>query len=239
MTRKIPLTSMKKLITAIGFVASLLGAYRAFADTSVPPPCLSGICIGQPFAEIAANRHWVGDLPGFPVFNPWFRADKHEYELIPIKDPVRAELNAPNVATMDSRSALIRGPKGAELMQRAQFCGAYWFELHTLDEHGWPMALRVIPVVDPDGQVVLRVYSLQKLLSQPLITDEQSGQRQQNFNAQFAAQQANTSPYLAQIGVGKIASLILSYKTPIDMLVGSQNARLRAQAGCAQASSGF
>jgi hypothetical protein len=136
-------------------------------------------------------------------------------------------------------SAHIRSLKGVELMQKAQFCGGYWFDLETLDEHGWPMTVTVIPLVDPDGQVTLRVYSLQKILRQPMITNEQSEQRARNFDAQFAVYEENNTPYVTAIGAGPSAIVHLNLKKDLAMMLDEQNDYVRRLSGCEQASTGF
>lgn len=226
---------MKKITAFFGSILSLFVSHAAFAAGSmgIAPPCLSGVCIGQPFSEIA-NRNWLTDPANY-----WVPAPKDRVRQIPIKEPVRTELNAPKVANMYGSYTTIRNQKGVELMQKAQFCSGYWFYLDTLDEHGWTMTVTVIPLVDPDGQVVLRVYSLQKELKQPLITQAQSEQRKQNFDTQFAAYEENNTPYSTYIGSGPTAIVHLSFKTDLAMMLDAQNERLRLQPGCEQAPTGF
>lgn len=226
---------MNKPIAVFGCILSLFASHAALAAglITISPPCLSGICIGQPFSEIA-NRTWVTDDGNHQV-----PMSKDRLKLLPIKEPVRTELNEPKVATLGSMSANIHSLKGVELIQKAQFCGGYWFELQTADEHGWPMTVIVIPLADPDGQVTLRVYALQKTLNQPQITNEQSAQRRRNFNAQFAAYEENVTPYVVSIGDGPSTFVRLSFNKDIAMMLDAQNDYVRRHSGCEQASTGF
>lgn len=226
---------MKKVIAFFSCLLSLFVSHTAFAAgmVNIAPPCLSGICIGQPFSEIA-DRNWTMDT-GYQ----WTQPPKERVTQIPIMEPVRTELAAPNVANLYSSYMSIRSHKAVELMEKAQFCGGYYFLLQSLDEHGWPMTVTVIPVAGPDGQVVLRVYSLQKELKQPLITVAQSEQRSQNFNAQFAAYVNNVTPYSTYIGSGTTAIVHLSFRKDLAMMLDDQNDVLRSQSGCERASTGF
>lgn len=226
---------MKKATAFFGGLLSLFASHVAFAAApmAIAPPCLSGICIGQPFSEIA-NRNWTMDT-GYQ----WIQAPKDRVRQIPIMEPLRTELAAPNVANLYSSYMSIRSQKAVELMQRAQFCGGYYFLLQSLDEHGWQMTVTVIPVVDPDGQTVLRVYSLQKEVKQPLITQAQSDQRSRNFNAQFAAYVDNVTPYSTYIGSGTTAIVHLGFRKDLAVMLDEQNQILRRQPGCEQASTGF
>lgn len=226
---------MKIVTVFFGGVLSLFASHFAFAagPMAIAPPCLSGICIGQPFGEIA-NRNWILDT-GYQ----WVQMPKDRVRQIPIKEPVRNELAAPNVANLYSSYMSIRSQRAIELMQRAQFCGGYYFLLQSLDEHGWQMTVTVIPVVDTDGQTVLRIYSLQKELKQPLITQAQSEERSRNFNAQFAAYIDNVTPYSTYIGMGTTAIVHLSFRKDLALMLDEQNELLRRQPGCEQASMGF
>lgn len=226
---------MKKITALFSGILPLFASQAAFAAGSmeIAPPCLSGICIGEPFSEIA-NRNWVMDT-GYQ----WVPAPKDRVKQIPIMEPVRTELAAHDVANLYASYMTIRSQKAVELMQKAQFCGGYYFLLQSLDEHGWPMTVTVIPVVDQSGRAVLRVYSLQKELKQPLITQAQSEQRSRNFNAQFAAYVDNVTPYSTYIGAGTTAIVHLGFKTDLAMMLDAQNERLRLQPGCEQASTGF
>jgi hypothetical protein len=223
---------VKKVIAFFGCMLSLFASHAALAEP-IAPPCLSGICIGQPFSEIA-NRNWLTDTGGY-----WTPAPTDRVKQLPINEPIRTALNAPHVASLYSSYAAIHSRKGIELMQQAKFCAGYWFYLETLDEHGWVTTVQVIPVMDPDGQVTLRVYSLQKELKQPLITQAQSEQRSRNFHDQFAVYMDNVTPYSTYIGAGTTAIVHLSYKKDLAMMLDDQTQMLRRQPGCEQASAGF
>jgi hypothetical protein len=229
---------MKNLKKAIAFLACVLSCFAAHtvfaADvTSMPPPCLSGVCVGQPLSEIA-SRNWVMDTSF-----PWTAAPRERVRNIPIMEPVRTALNAPNVANLFASYASIRSQKAIELMQQAKFCAGYSFNLMSLDEHGWPMSVTVIPLADRDGQVTLRVYSLQKELRQPLITQAQSEQRSLNFHSQFAAYMDNVTPYSTYIGAGTTAIVHLGFRKDLALMLDEQTQFLRRQPGCEQASTGF
>jgi len=223
---------LRNIAIVVSLLLSLFASAPSFAASTSTGPCLSGICIGQPFSEIA-NRQWVTDDTSF-----WNAPDQASFNRIPISEPVRSELNAPKVANLGFNTGVIRSQRGLELLQQAHFCGAYAFELLTPDEHGWDTMVTVLPTVS-DGRVELRVVQLTKTINQPLITQEQSAQRLQNFNTQFAAYQHMNSPYMAQLNGSNIAVVFLSYRKEMDDMLAEQNNHLRTQPGCQQASAGF
>lgn len=215
------------------FALASLGSVAAHAADRLPPPCISGICVGQSLRDIA-GRNWIDESQQF-----WMPVPQSDFKNSPVDVGTLALLNKnPGYAFFGGQFAEIRSPGAIPIILNAHFCAAYGFLLKTPDEHGREIKLTVLPVFYK-GAVELRVIDIWKTINEPLITGDQAHQREEAFNREYGKYHSLKGPYIAQINGEGLASVHLSYNVNQDDLINSQTSKIRSQPGCAQASTAF